>query len=151
MGAPNFVYPRALASQIANQSGQVWLFWTPAEVLLFPWVWRSDQISVGGQAVNYQPIVAGAAGQPCTIETAFEWTPTPYPPGTAAYYVIALINNPGVTGDPRDQIYGPIEDMQALVDAMPYLAMRRCSLLGERAETVDGQTAGQHQTDLRTQ
>lgn len=131
-GAPTFVYPRALASQIANTTGQAWFFWTIEPLLLWPQEWRSDQVAVGGQAINYQPISAGEEDQPCIVSTPFEWTPQPEASGSTDYYAILWIDGSGNGGNPLNllQPFTGIDEIQAFVTQTPNVGMRRCSLTG---------------------
>ena len=131
-GSPTFVYSRALASQIADTTGQAWFFWTTGPLLLWPQEWRSDQVSVGGQAINYQPISAGEADQPCIVSTPFEWTPQPDASGSTDYYAIVWIDGSGTGDNPLDtlQPFTGIDAIHAFVTQTPNVGMRQCNVLG---------------------
>jgi hypothetical protein len=83
----NFIYPRALSLGGAT-TGRAWLFWAQSDLALWPQNWRSDQITVGGEAVNYQPITASADGAIAVVDQPFEWTPPS--PAAGQHYISIL-------------------------------------------------------------
>jgi len=87
----NYYYVRGINGAAASVTSQVYLYYTPAQLILFPTLWKNNMLSTseGLDCVNVQ----ADAGHIDVGDDAFVWKNTPIPADGSTYYnFIAQVN-----------------------------------------------------------
>jgi hypothetical protein len=121
LGENNYIYVRANNGATGAESGQVYLYYVPAQVINWPSEWAknqllTDQVDSQGQNLPYLALSAQTSGEIVVGQGVFQWIPQPPPPGSDHYCLISQITtastpNP-ILGQTTPMTY---EDMATIV------------------------------------
>jgi hypothetical protein len=121
LGTNNYIYVRANNGWSGAETGQVYLYYVPAQVINWPSEWAgnqllTDQVNSQGQNLPYLALNAQTTGQIVVGGGVFQWIPQPPPPGSDHYCLISQIttaNTPNpIPGQSTPMTY---EDMATIV------------------------------------
>lgn len=128
---PNFIYVRGRNFTATDQVGSWKLFWAPANILLYPKLWRDNQLR--DSTSNMNPVLNIKAGEIGATLDAFVWIP---PPEAGHCCLLAMALTPGHGDD--------LLDAEDIVDLCEYnannahFAQRNVTLIeADRPNIVD--------------
>jgi hypothetical protein len=131
---PNYVYLRALNTNPTGPvAGRAWFYFVESDLALWPQNWRGfngDCVSVAGNPVNYQKIMANTNGEVCIAGLPYIWTPPPLASGThycAVNWIDNSLNDPGVNPVSTFGNMGSFDALVAFVLAHPNMGWRNTS------------------------
>lgn len=112
LGENNYIYVRTNNGATGAETGTVYLYYVPAQVINWPSQWASnqlltDQVNSQGKNLPYLDLSAATNGEVSVGQGVFQWIPQPPPPGSDHYCLISRI----VTADTPNPIPGQDQPM----------------------------------------
>lgn len=115
LGQNNYIYVRARNNWNGAETGQISLYYVPAQVINWPSQWANNKL-LTDQGQSFTTVSAAAQGDVVVGANVFQWIPQPPPPGSDHYCLISQIvtpNNPNpIPGQTTPMTY---EDMANIV------------------------------------
>lgn len=88
--ADNYIYLRGINYAAGAQSGQMYAYYVPSNLLLYPSTWRTNQLFTSG-GVDHVAVSASAANAPFATPEPLVWRQVPYPPPNQHYCMVSRI------------------------------------------------------------
>jgi C1A family cysteine protease len=127
-GVNNYIYTRAKNQTITGaNSGQIYLYYTPASLILWPNQWCNNKLSTSVPGRNYANIAATTTSQITVGDVPFLWNPQPLPGGNH-YCMISQVVTP-TDPNPIPTSFSTMDDFVNYIYSHPNIGWRNVTMV----------------------
>ena len=89
--ADNYIYARGINYAAGAQTGQMYVYYAPSSLLLYPSTWRQNVLYNSAGDRDNVDVAAASANAPFAVGQPLVWRKVPYPPPNSHYCMISRV------------------------------------------------------------